>query len=83
MEPRLSGAAARPPGVTERTDLAATLLVLKKDLDRLQAFLATYERSEHPDRIESLRWLQPTLDRHLRVLVRHRQNAQREPADGS
>ncbi len=75
------GAAGRLPGVAERTDLAATLHVLKKDLDRLLAFLDTYERSRHPDRIEALRWLQPTLDRHLRVLTRHRRSAERACAE--
>ena len=44
----------------------------RRDLDRLLAFLDTYERSDHPARIEALRWLQPVLDRHLRVLRRQR-----------
>jgi hypothetical protein len=62
--------------VSERTDLSATLHVLKRDLDRLLAFLDTYERSVHPARIEALRWLQPALERHLRALKRHRRIAE-------
>ncbi len=65
----------RPEGGRERTDLVATLHVLNRDLNRLLAFLDTYERSEHPARIEALRWLQPTLARHLRVLKRQRRLA--------
>lgn len=66
----------RPLGVRERTDLAATLHVLNRDLDRLLAFLETYERSAHPSRIEALRWLQPSLERHLRALSRQRRIAE-------
>ncbi len=66
----------RPEGRRERTDLAATLHVLNRDLDRLLAFLDTYERSEHPARIEALRWLQPALERHLRALSRQRRIAE-------
>jgi len=62
--------------VRERTDLSATLHVLNRDLDRLLAFLDTYERSDHPSRIEALRWLQPALERHLRALSRQRRIAQ-------
>ena len=40
------------------------------------AFLDTYERSDHPARIEALRWLQPALERHLRALSRHRRIAE-------
>ena len=69
----------RPEGACERSDLVATLHVLQRDLDRLLAFLDTYERSDHPARIEALRWLQPTLERHLRALRRQRKNAQRAP----
>ena len=72
------GAAAVGPrlgGVSGRSDLSATLHVLERDLDRLLAFLETYERSSHPARIEALRWLLPTLDRHRRALSRHRQIA--------
>ena len=72
----MQAASDRPPGMAARTDLAATLHVLTKDLNRLLAFLETYERSGHPERIEALRWLQPVLERHLRVLVRHRRHAQ-------
>jgi hypothetical protein len=71
----------RPGGVTERTDLCATLDVLYRDLDRLLAFLDTYERSEHPHRIEALRWLQPALERHLRALRRQRKIAEAESED--
>ncbi len=71
----------RPDGVQERTDLVATLQVLRRDLDRLLAFLDTYERSAHPARIEALRWLQPALARHLRALQRHRRKRE-EAADG-
>ncbi len=71
-------AGPRPEGVRERTDLAATLYVLNRDLDRLLAFLDTYERSDHPARIEALRWLQPALDRHLRALSRHRRKLKRQ-----
>ena len=73
-----TAAGPRPEGVRERTDLAATLHVLNRDLDRLLAFLDTYERSEHPSRIEALRWLQPALDRHLRALSRHRRKLRRK-----
>ena len=62
----------RPDGARERTDFMATLQVLSRDLDRLLAFLDTYERSRHPARIEALRWLQPALERHLRALKRCR-----------
>ena len=72
-----TAAGARPAGVRERSDLVATLHVLQRDLERLLAFLDTYERSDHPARIEALRWLQPALDRHLRALRRQRKNAQR------
>jgi hypothetical protein len=65
----------RLDGVRERTDLSATLQVLNRDLDRLLAFLDTYERSQHPSRIEAIRWLQPALERHLRALLRHRRIA--------
>ena len=61
--------------MSERSDLAATLQVLERDLDRLLAFLDTYERSSHPARIEALRWLLPVIDRHLRALKRHRRIA--------
>ena len=71
-------AGPRPEGVRERTDLAATLHVLNRDLDRLLAFLDAYERSDHPARIEALRWLQPALDRHLRALSRHRRKLKRQ-----
>ena len=67
--------------MTERTDLCATLDVLYRDLDRLLAFLDTYERSEHPNRIEALRWLQPALERHLRALRRQRKIAEAESED--
>ena len=66
----------RPEGARERSDLAATLHVLNRDLDRLLAFLDTYERSDHPARIEALRWLQPALQRHLRALKRQRRLAE-------
>lgn len=66
----------RPEGARERSDLAATLYVLNRDLDRLLAFLDTYERSAHPARIEALRWLQPALQRHLRALKRQRRLAE-------
>ena len=72
----VAGAGPRPEGVRERTDLTATLEVLNRDLDRLLAFLETYERSAHPARIEALRWLQPTLERHLRALSRQRRIAE-------
>jgi hypothetical protein len=68
----------RPEGVRERTDLTATLHVLQRDLDRLLAFLDTYERSGHPARIEALRWLQPALERHLRILKRQRKKLSRK-----
>ena len=68
----------RPEGVRARTDLVATLQVLTRDLDRLLAFLDTYERSDHPARIEALRWLQPAFDRHLRALKRQRRNLERK-----
>ena len=70
-----AAAGPRPEGGLERTDLAATLDVLKRDLDRLLAFIDTYERSDHPARIEALRWLQPVLERHLRALSRQRRIA--------
>ena len=66
----------RPEGARARSDLAATLHVLNRDLDRLLAFLDTYERSDHPARIEALRWLQPALQRHLRALKRQRRLAE-------
>lgn len=71
------GTAGRPPGMAQRTDLVATLHVLGRDLDRLLAFLDTYERSDHPERAEALRWLQPIVDRHLRALKRHRHIAEK------
>lgn len=77
LETRSIGAASRPSGMARRTDLAATLHVLGRDLDRLLAFLDTYERSDHPERAEALRWLQPIVDRHLRALKRHRHNSEK------
>ena len=72
----------RPEGTLARSDLTATLHVLNRDLKRLLAFLDTYERSEHPARIEALRWLQPALVRHLRALRRQRRLAEGGLADG-
>lgn len=70
----------RPEGARARTDLAATVAVLGRDLQRLLAFLDTYERSAHPARIEALRWLQPALERHLRALSRQRRIAEEKAA---
>ncbi len=67
----------RPEGAYARTDLAATLHVLQRDLDRLLVFLDAYERSDHPARIEALRWLQPALERHQRTLKRQRKKARK------
>jgi hypothetical protein len=41
---------------------------LDRDLSGLLVSLAAYERSDHPERFEAVRWHLPILEEHVRTL---------------
>lgn len=60
--------------------LAEILEQLDVDLSGLLVSLAAYQRSDHPERFEALRWHLPILEKHVRKLSREL-GAEPEPGD--